>query len=69
MRTCKVLLVDDEPMAADALKRVLRFLIRPCSGRELSITIKQALQQRELDRESHGLLTTVRRQSSILENL
>ena len=146
MQPCKVLLVDDEPLIAEALKRVLRkesyetvcagsaaealeilsgqsfdvvvsdemmpgmpgsdflgvvcdrypetiriiltghpnldtalrainkghiyrFLIKPCSGVELSITIKQALQQRKLSKESHCLLTTVKRQSSILENL
>jgi DNA-binding NtrC family response regulator len=146
MHPCKVLLVDDEPLVADALKRVLRkesyevvcagsaaealkilaghsfdvvvsdeimpgmlgsdflgvvcdqypetiriiltghpnldtalrainkghiyrFLIKPCSGMELDITIKQALQQRELSRESHTLLATVRHQNSILENL
>ena len=146
MQPCKVLLVDDEPLIAEALKRVLRkesyetvcagsaaealeilsgqsfdvvvsdemmpgmpgsdflgvvcdrypetiriiltghpnldtalrainkghiyrFLIKPCSGMELSITIKQALQQKKLSKESHGLLATVKRQSSILENL
>lgn len=146
MNYCKVLLVDDEPLVADALKRVLhkesyevisagsaaealeilsnqsfdivvsdemmpgmlgsdflgvvcdqypetiriiltghpdldtalrainkghiyRFLIKPCSGMELSITIKQALQHKKLSRESQSLLATVRRQSSILENL
>jgi DNA-binding NtrC family response regulator len=146
MQPCKVLLVDDEPMVAKALKRVLRkesyevvcagsaaealeilsgqsfdvvvsdemmpgmpgsdllgviyerypetirimltghpnldtalrsintghvyrFLIKPCSGMELSITIKQAIQHRELLRKSLSLLETVRRQSSFLEKL
>ena len=49
--------------------RIYRFLIKPCRGLELSVTIKQALQQRELAKESQSLLTTVKRQSSILENL
>ncbi len=48
---------------------VYRFLIKPCSGMELCVTIKQAIQQRELLRKSLSLLQTVRRQSSILEQL
>jgi DNA-binding NtrC family response regulator len=48
---------------------VYRFLTKPCSGIELCITIKQALQQRELLRKSLSLLGTVRHQSSILEKL
>ncbi len=48
---------------------IYRFLIKPCNGVELRVTIKQALQQRELSRESRSLLAAVRRQSSILENL
>jgi DNA-binding NtrC family response regulator len=48
---------------------VYRFLIKPCSGIELCITIKQALQQRQLLRKSLSLLGTVRHQSSILEKL
>ncbi len=48
---------------------IYRFLIKPCRGLELSVAIKQALQQRELDKKSQSLLTTVKRQSSILENL
>jgi hypothetical protein len=36
---------------------------------ELSLAIKQAVQQRELTRESSNLSETVRHQSSILENL
>ncbi len=48
---------------------IYRFLIKPCSAVQLRVTIKQALQQRELSRESRSLLATVRRQSSILENL
>jgi DNA-binding NtrC family response regulator len=48
---------------------IYRFLIKPCSGPELSITIKQAIQQKELSRKSQNLLATVRRQSSILEDL
>lgn len=48
---------------------IYRFLIKPCSGMELGVAIRQALQQRELSKESQRLLATVRRQSSILENL
>jgi len=48
---------------------IYRFLIKPCSGMELSLAIKQAVQQRELTRESSNLSETVRHKSSILENL
>ncbi|MFZ0927936.1 MAG: response regulator [Syntrophobacteraceae bacterium] len=48
---------------------VYRFLIKPCNGVELCITIKQAIQQRDLLLRSLSLLQTVRRQSSILEQL
>ena len=48
---------------------VYRFLIKPCSGKELCITIKQAIQQRDLLRKSLRLMQTVRHQSSILEQL
>ncbi|MDR3556897.1 MAG: response regulator [Syntrophobacteraceae bacterium] len=48
---------------------IYRFLIKPCSAVELGVTIKQALQQRQLSRQSRSLLATVRRQSSVLENL
>jgi DNA-binding NtrC family response regulator len=48
---------------------IYRFLIKPCSGMELSVAIKQALQQRELSRQSQSLLAVARRQSSILEDL
>jgi DNA-binding NtrC family response regulator len=48
---------------------VYRFLVKPCGGNELCITIKQAIQQRELLRKSMSLLGTVRQQSLVLEKL
>jgi YesN/AraC family two-component response regulator len=48
---------------------VYRFLLKPCSGVELCVTIKQAIQQRELLRKSLILLGTVRHQSLILEKM
>lgn len=48
---------------------IYRFLVKPCSGQELSVAIKQAIQQKELSRESQNLLATVKRQSSMLEDL
>ena len=59
----------DTALRSINMGHVYRFLIKPCSGMELCVTIKQALLQRELSRESQSLLATVRRQSSILENL
>ncbi len=46
--------------------QIFRFLIKPCSGVELSLTIRQAIQHRELSRKSQGLLETVRRQRTML---
>jgi DNA-binding NtrC family response regulator len=48
---------------------IYRFLIKPCKSVELSLTIKQAIQQRDLSKESRGLLAAVRRQRSMLENM
>ena len=48
---------------------IYRFLIKPCNGAELGITIKQAIQQKELSRKSLSLLETVRRQSKMLDDL
>jgi DNA-binding NtrC family response regulator len=48
---------------------IYRFLIKPCRGLELSVTIKQAILEKELSRQSQNLLATVRHQSSILEDL
>jgi DNA-binding NtrC family response regulator len=59
----------DSALRAINKGHVYRFLIKPCSGQELNITIKQALQQRELSKESQSLLATVRHQNSILESL
>jgi DNA-binding NtrC family response regulator len=46
--------------------RIYRFLIKPCYE-ELAISIRQALQQRELMIESNKLLTIAQRQADLLE--
>ena len=59
----------DSALRAINKGHVYCFLVKPCRGIELCITIKHAIQQRELWRRSLSLLGTVRRQSSILEGL
>jgi DNA-binding NtrC family response regulator len=49
--------------------QISRFFIKPCDPAELSIAIRQAIQQRELMLESRRLLSTVQRQSALLQNL
>ncbi|MGA2936021.1 MAG: response regulator [Syntrophobacteraceae bacterium] len=48
---------------------VYRFLIKPRSGMELCMSIKQAIQQRDLSGKSLPLLQSVPRRSTILEQL
>jgi len=48
---------------------VYRNLIKPCSGPELGIAIKQAVQHRQLYQKSLSLLETVRRQRTMLDDL
>ncbi len=59
----------DTAMRAINKGHIYRFLIKPCSGAELCLTIKQAVQHRELSRKSQGLLGTVRRQRAMLDIL
>ncbi len=49
--------------------QIYRFLIKPCSGPELALTIRQGIQHRELSRKSQSLLETVRRQNAMIEAL
>jgi two-component system, probable response regulator PhcQ len=49
--------------------QVSRFFIKPCDPAELSVAIRQAIQQRALLLESRRLLDTVRRQAALLRNL
>ena len=48
--------------------RIYRFLIKPCYE-ELAVTVRQALQQRELMVESNHLLAVVQRQAEVLEEI
>lgn len=48
---------------------VYRFLTKPCNSADLAVTIRQALQARELARESAKLLRKARRQSTCLSDL
>jgi DNA-binding NtrC family response regulator len=48
---------------------VYRFFTKPCNPVELAVTIRQALQQRELLRGSRRLLHAVRRQSAVIAEL
>ncbi len=59
----------DTAIRAINKSQVYRFLIKPCSAIELSITIRQALQQKELSRNSLNLLETAKRQRIVLSNL
>jgi DNA-binding NtrC family response regulator len=48
---------------------VYRFLTKPCHASEFALTIRQALQQRELLARSRQLLDTVRRQAIAMDEL
>ena len=48
---------------------IYRFLMKPCNGADLAITIHQALQQRELLKESRKLLKMSRTQSELLKKM
>jgi DNA-binding NtrC family response regulator len=48
---------------------VYRFFTKPCNEVDLKITLRQALQQRELAAQSRRLLREYRRKSSVLEEI
>ena len=48
---------------------IYRFFTKPCNVFDLAVTIRQALQQKELMRESQRLLRIVRRQYTFIEAL
>lgn len=48
---------------------IYRFFTKPCNGADLAITIRQALQLKDLMAESLRLRQTVRRQTAILQEL
>jgi two-component system probable response regulator PhcQ len=49
--------------------KIYRFFTKPCNVFELAITIRHALQQRDLMKESKRLLKMVKRQSALIEML
>jgi two-component system, probable response regulator PhcQ len=48
---------------------VYRFLTKPCNELELRVTLRQALQRKQLAAESRRLLRKVKRQDSVLQEL
>ena len=49
--------------------RVYRLLTKPCSDMDLAVTIREALRQKELVKESYQLLKKSKKQSSIIERM
>ena len=49
--------------------KIYRFFTKPCNVFDLAVTIRQALQQKELMKKSRGLLRMVQRQSAFIESL
>jgi len=49
--------------------KIYRFFTKPCNVFDIAITIRQALKQRDLMKESKRLLKMVRRQSALIEAL
>ena len=49
--------------------QIYRFLIKPINELELEVTIRQAIQHKELLTKSSRLLTTVRQQQALLQEL
>ncbi|OGP50366.1 MAG: hypothetical protein A2Y79_11625 [Deltaproteobacteria bacterium RBG_13_43_22] len=48
---------------------IYRFLMKPCNEQELRITIRQAIQQKELAEKSRQLLRKVKQQDLILQSM
>jgi DNA-binding NtrC family response regulator len=48
---------------------IYRFFTKPCSVVDLAITVRRALEQRELLRQSRKLLEITKRQSALIESL
>jgi len=48
---------------------IYRFLMKPCNGMELSIAIRQALQQKQLITESRKLLQISRQQAELINKM
>jgi two-component system, probable response regulator PhcQ len=58
-------------LAIDAINNggITRFFLKPCDSMELSVAIRQGLQQRELMIAAHRLLEKAKRQEALLERL
>ena len=48
---------------------IYRFFTKPCNAVDLAITVRQALQHKELLEESQRLLKTTKKQTSFIENI
>ena len=48
---------------------IYRFLMKPCNGMELSVAIRQALQQKQLKAESRKLLQISRQQADLMNKM
>lgn len=48
---------------------IYRFFTKPCNVFDLAVTVRQALQQKDLTKESQRLLKMVKRQSAVIEDL
>ena len=61
----------DLEVAVSAINKgeIYRFLIKPCNGADLAFTIRQALQHRELIKESRKLLKIARQQSKFINEM
>ena len=57
----------DVAMAAINTGEVYRFFTKPCDPHELAITIRHALEQKQLIQQARQLLYTVRRQAALLD--
>ncbi|MFC1735782.1 response regulator [Candidatus Hydrogenedentota bacterium] len=67
-------MLTGNPTAEVAIKainegQINRFFTKPCNGIDLAVTIRQALQQKELMTETRQLLRKVKEQSAVLDKL
>lgn len=48
---------------------IYRFFTKPCNVVDLAVTVRQALEHKELAKESQRMLKTVKRQNALIEDL
>lgn len=48
---------------------IYRFFTKPCNVVDLAVTVRQALEHKELTKESQRMLKTVKRQNALIEDL